>query len=518
MPGADLILKNANVLTVDQVRPTASLVAVKSDRIVLVGENSDLESTKGPGSKIIDCQGRTVVPGFNDAHCHISSMVRKLLSIDLSPSSVRSIAEIKKILFMAAQNTPQGQWLLGTDYNDFYLDERRHPTRLDIDEIVPEHPVVLCHKSLHICVLNSYALGLAGISNDTEEPAGTTIERELDSGEPNGVLHEMLGYIRNEVMPPLSESELNDGIALANQHYLSQGLTSLQYASVGNDLNRWQELKDYKGAGKLKSRVSMMSGIGYLKQFQEAGLAFRSGNNQLRLGGVKIILTETSGRLYPPQDELNHLVLNAHRAGFQVAIHAIEMEAVEAAVNALEYVRKHYPKHGQRHRIEHCSECPPQLLERLKIIQAVVVTQPPFLHYSGERYLAMVATERQPWLYRIRSLLEGGLVVAGSSDSPVVPDNPLTGINAAVSRRAENGQPVVPEEAITAEQALEMYTVNAAYASFDEEEKGSITPGKLADMVVLSDDSTKVPTEEIKDIKVEMTVIGGEVVWGGVIL
>ncbi|MFC2020541.1 amidohydrolase [Chloroflexota bacterium] len=515
MPVADLILKNANVLTLDPAQPTAGLVAVAGDLISLVADSASLELVSGPETKIIDCQGRTVVPGFNDAHCHILSLLRKLLGIDLSPSSVGSIADIKEALFRAAQKTPPGKWLIGTDYNDFYLAEKRHPTRLDIDEVTPEHPVVLCHRSLHACVLNSQALALVGISRETEEPAGASIERDLDSGEPNGLLFEMLGYIRNEVMPPLSETELDEAIALANRHYLSQGLTSLQYASVTNDFSRWQDFHHFKDTGKLQSRLSLMFGIESLSQFQEAGLTFGSGDNRLRLGGVKVIPTETSGQLYPSQEELNRLVLDAHLLGFQLAIHAIEQETVEAAIIALEYAQSRFPQADRRHRIEHCSECPPHLLERLKKLQAVVVTQPPFLYYSGERYLATVPADRLPWLYRIKSLLDGGLVVAASSDSPVVPDDPLVGIYAAVSRRAETGQQLLPGESISAGQALAMYTINAAYASFEEEIKGSIIRGKLADMVLLSDDPTQTPPEQIKDIRVEMTIIGGEVVWEG---
>ncbi len=515
MLAADLILKNANVVTVDPGRPTAELVAVKGDRILLVGDNQSLESVRGAKTRVIDCQGKTVVPGFNDAHCHVFSFLIKLLSIDLSPSSVSSISDIKATIRRKAGTTPLGQWIIGTDYNDFYLAEKRHPNRWDIDEVAPRHPVILCHRSLHACVLNSLALSLAGITRETEEPPGGQIARDLNSGEPNGLLFEMLSHIRNRVMPPLSEAEFTKSITLANQHYLSHGITSLQDVTVVNDFSRWQKFRRFKDNGKLKSRLYIVSGIEALGQFQEAGLAFHSGDSQLRLGGIKVAPTEAPGQLYPLQPELNQQVLDAHRAGFQLAIHAVLMSTVEAAIIALEYTHSQFSQAGRRHRIEHCSECPPHLLKRLKKLQVVVVTQPPFLYYSGERYLATVPADRLPWLYRIKSFLNSGLVVAGSSDSPVVPDNPLVGIYAAVTRQAESGQHLLPEECISASQALAMYTVNAAYASFEEGIKGSITQGKLADMVLLSDDPTKIPSEQIKDIKVEMTIIGGEVVWEG---
>jgi hypothetical protein len=453
------------------------------------------------------------VPGFNDAHCHILSFIRKRLSLDLSPSSVSSIADIKAAIRHQAQNTPPGEWLTGTDYNEFYLTEKRHPTRWDIDEVAPHHPVVLAHRSLHACVLNSLALSLAGITEETPEPSGGLIDRDLNTGKPSGLLLEMLGYIRERVVPPLSEEALTKGIALANQHYLSYGITSLQEATASNDLGQWQTFQRFKDTDKLQSRLSMMFDIKALSQFQEAGLTPGSGDSQLRPGGVKIMLGETTGQLQPPQPELNQQVFDAHQAGFQVAIHAIEQSTVAAAITALEYAHSQLPQAGRRHRIEHCAECPPRLLKRLSKLQAMIVTQPPFLYYSGERYLATLPASQLQWLYRIKSPLSSGLMVAGSSDSPVVPDNPLVGIYAAVTRQAESGQRLLPEECISAKEALAMYTINAAYASFEEDIKGSITPGKLADMVVLSHDPIKSPPELIKDIRVEMTIIDGKLAW-----
>ncbi len=515
MSAADIILKNASVITMDARQPAAELVAVTGDKISLVAGNDEVESVTGADTRVIDCQGKTVMPGFNDAHCHLFSFIRKLLGFDLSPSSVSSIADIKEAIRCRVQKTPPGDWLIGTDYNEFYLAEKRCPTRWEIDEVAPDHPVVLSHRSLHACVLNSRALSLAGINMETPDPPGGLIERDLATGEPNGVLFEMLGYIRERVLPPLSDEELGEGVALANRHYLSYGITSLQEATVSNDYRRWQIIGGFKESGKLRSRVYMMLGAHARRQFQEAGLTSGSGDSQMRLGAVKVMLSEATGQVQPPQEELNRLVLDCHQSGFQLAFHAIEEGAVAAAVSALEYVNDYSPVVGRRHRIEHCSECPPYLLERLKKMGAVIVTQPPFIYYSGERYLATVATSQLPWLYRIKSPLENGLVVAGSSDSPVVADNPLVGMYAAVTRKAESGQELLPEEAVSASQALALYTVNAAYASFEEDIKGSIAPGKLADIVVLSKDPAQVPPERIKDIKVEMTILGGEVVWEG---
>jgi predicted amidohydrolase YtcJ len=506
----DLILKNANVITMDAARPRAGLVAVSGDSIFFVGDNTELERLTGRSTKVIDGAGRTVVPGFNDAHLHLFSFVRKLLSIDLSPASVRSIQDIKEAVRRKAQATPPGTWISGTDYNEFYLEGRRCPTRRDLDEAAPDHPVVLSHRSLHACVLNSKALELAGISAATPEPPNARIERDLATGEPNGILIDMLGYVRSEVMPPFSEAEMAEGVALADRYFMSHGITSFQEATVSNDLARWETVCALKLNNDLQSRIAMMAGAPFWQEFKKMGLKTGYGDNLMQLGGVKFLL-----EMHPDQAELNRLALECHKAGFQLAFHAIAEETVDAAVNALEHVHKHSSVTGRRHRIEHCGECPPALMERIKKLGVVIVTQPPFIYYNGERYLATVPKTQQPWLYRIRSPLEAGITVAGSSDTPVVPADPLVGIYAAVTRKAEDGQVLLPEEGITAEQALALYTFNAAYTSFEEKTKGSIAPDKLADMVVLSDDPTRVPPEKIKDIKVEMTIIGGEVVWEG---
>ena len=209
------------------------------------------------------------------------------------------------------------------------------------------------------------------------------------------------------------------------------------------------------------------------------------------------------------------MVLLAHKSNFQVAIHAIEENTVAAAITALENALTQSPKPNHRHRLEHCSECPPNLLERLKKVNAFVVTQPSFIYYSGERYISQVESSKLRWLYRTGSFSQNGLGPAASSDSPVTSLNPMVGIYAATTRRAENHQVLLPEEAVSVEEALKMYTLNGAYTSFEEKLKGSISVGKLADLVVLSADPTKVNDEELKNIKVEKTIIGGKVFWEG---
>ncbi len=507
---ADIVLKNARVITMNASIPEAELVAVTGEKITTVGSRTLLDEVVDANTRVIDCEGRTVLPGFNDAHLHLFSLVRKLLSIDVSPAAVRSIADIKEAVRRKAERTPPGTWLSGTDYNEFYLAESRCPTRYDVDEAAPDHPVVLSHRSLHACVLNSRALELAGIGPETPEPPGGRIERDLITGEPNGILVNMLAHIRQNVMPPFSNAEMEEGFSLAGRQFLSFGITSIQEATFRNDPSRWQTIQRYQESGRMRTRVTMMAGPETRRRFQDEGMVSGSGDSRLRLGAVKFLL-----EVQPRQEELNNMAFDCHRAGWQLAFHAVAENTVAAAVRALECVDSRSPVAGRRHRIEHCGECSPPLLERIRRLGVVIVTQPPFIYYSGERYLATLDPHQLSWLYRTRSPLEAGVIVAGSSDAPVVPHNPLAGVGAAVTRRAESGQVLLPEEAISPLQALALYTINGAYASFEEDIKGSISPGKLADIVILSNDPTRAPPEAIKDIKVIMTMIGGEIVWEG---
>lgn len=515
-PPADLLLRNASVVTLDQAKPTAAIVAIKGNRILHVGNEEEAKSLTGAKTKIIDCGGKTVVPGFNDAHCHPLALAASLLSVDCGPRFARSIDELQARIRQRAEQTAKGEWIRATGYNEFYLAERRHPNRWDLDQAAPDRPVKLSHRSGHACVLNSLALKLLGICRETPEPWGGIIERDLELGDPNGLLFEMNPYVER-LMPPLSDEEMERGMALANEEWLSHGITSLQDATWSDSLKRWQTLRGFKERGRLCPRVSMMIGtedIADIKEFEGEGLLMETEPGAtLRLGGVKIVLHTTTGRLNPPQEDLNNLACQVHQAGLQLAFHVIEESEVEAAISALEYALLQTPKRDHRHRLEHCSVCPPPLVKRLKNIQAVVVTQPSFIYYSGERYVATVPASEFNWLYPIGSLLGSGLKVAASSDSPVVPSNPFIGLYAAVTRTAETGQALLPQEGIPTLKALEMYTLNSAYVSFEEKVKGRLAPGYLADLAVVSTDPTQVPPNTLKDIEVLMTMVDGEIVW-----
>jgi len=540
---ADLVLYNANVVTLDTNYPRAQLAAIRDGKVLAVAGNEVLKEFRGSRTIVIDCQGKTVLPGFNDAHCHLVALAKSLVSPNLGPAKVHSILDIQKEIRKLTQDLPPGNWIRAEGYNEFYLAEKRHPTRWDLDKATSVHPVELTHRSGHAHVLNSLALALVGISRETPEPLGGIIERDWETGEPDGLLYDMGNFLAKKV-PALGDRELRRGIKLANEKLLSLGITSIQDASPENDRERWQMFHQWKNEGSLKCRLSLMLGVeGFnqlvnchpepfassviasppsviaseAKQSHSAQDRLREEptvDNKIHLGGVKIILQETTGRLSPTERELEQMMLRIHQSNLQVALHAIEETTVEAACSILERVLQKSPCPDHRHRIEHCSVCQPQMAKCLASLSIVVVTQPAFIYYSGERYLKTVPKGQLQYLYPIATLLKAGVKVAAGSDCPMVPPNPLAGIYAAVSRMAETGGLVLLEERISPLEAIRMYTESAAYASFEETIKGSIAPNKLADLVVLNDDPTRVPIEEIKDLEVEITIIGGDVVWG----
>ena len=510
MLSVDLILYHARLIGAGLGCPDTGLVALRGGRIAAVTTNDRLEELKKTGTRTVDCEGGTLLPGFHDAHLHLFSMVRQELGVDLGSRKMNSLAELQAALRIRAGTTPHGDWVSGHGYDDFYLG--RHPNRHDLDAVTMEHPVVIAHRSLHACVLNSLALKLAGIDDATEETPGATIDREPETGMPSGLLYEMLGFVRNEIMPAPSAEELSTGLRRVNDYLLSRGVTSIQDASVGNTPARYRELREHIDRGDIECRLTMMAGGLLLDDFIFHGLGYRHGDYRLRLGAAKFMLNEVRGELRPSENELTALIGTAHRAGFPAAIHAVADRAVVAAARAINEVRKSHPA-PRRHRIEHAAECPPDLVRQLKVSGITMVSQPSFLYHSGERYLATVSTEKLPYLYPYRSWLAAAIPVAASSDSPVVPADPLTGVYAAVTRRTASGEVINPAECIPVSAALHLFTVGGAYAAGEEHVKGSLTPGKLADLVLLDEDPRAVPPEAIREINVRLTVIDGKVVW-----
>jgi len=509
----DLIIFNADIITMDANRPDACAVFVKEGKISAIGDTKSVMGFKQSHTHMLDLKGKTLCPGFIDAHMHFRAIAESLIDMDLGPKTgIQSIDDIQAIIHQRVLKSPAGEWIRGVGYNEVYLAEERHPDRWDLDRVSPHHPVKLTHRSGYAHVLNSRGLKKAGITRETSDPEGGIIDRDLKTGDPSGILYGM-GHYLSQRIPPVKQEELLRGVALADQRILSYGITSFQDASSRNNRERWHWFEELAAGGTLKPRVTMMLGLEGFKQHQEEAFSARMDPCQLSLGGVKVIIDETTGRLNPSQAELNEIVLSIHEAGQQAVIHAIENSAVEAAIAALENALKIFPRSDHRHRIEHCSLCPPDLSKKIASLGVFVVTHPAFVYYNGDRYLKTIPSEQLKFLYPISSLIKGGVYVAAGSDAPIITADPLSGIYGAVTRSTDTGKTVLADERIAVYDAIRMYTDLAAMSVFEEKIKGTISIEKYADFAVLSANPTRMQKDEIKDIDVEMTIVGGKTVW-----
>ncbi len=495
----------------DPAHPRAELIAVEGGKITAVAGNEALGTLKRKGTRVIDCAGKTLLPGFIDAHCHFHAFAKSLVYLNLSPGeNAGSIADIQKKIRDACERLPSGSWIRGKGYDEFWIKEGRHPTRWDLDAAAPLHPVKLTHRSGHAHVLNSLALRLAGIDEETGDPRGGLIDRETTTGVPTGILYGMGAYLATKI-PPLGDSEMERGAALANERLLSLGITSIQDASSSNGPDHWKRFEKWKRSGFLQPRITMMTGLNAFPGFDNESFFSDLAPELLRLGGVKIIADEVTGSLHPPREELNDTVRRIHAAGRQAVIHAIEETVIEAAGNAIEYAIQRIPRQDHRHRIEHCSVCRPAVLKRLARLGAVIVTQPGFIYRNGDRYLQTVPGDQLEHLYPVKSIMESGLLAAAGSDFPPADPNPMIGICAAVTRRTERGA-VLPQQRISVPDAIKMHTINAAAACFEDRTKGSLSPGKLADIIMLTENPLAVDPDHIKDIGVAMCMVGGTII------
>ncbi len=496
----------------DPALPEASLVAITGNTITAVAGNEALDSLRKPETKVVDCRGAALLPGFIDAHCHIHAYAEALASLSLSPrEGVHSIAGIQDRIRDYIHHRPPGIWVRGKGYNEFYLDEKRHPTRWDLDAAAPLHPVKLTHRSGHAHVLNSLALEQVGITPETGDPPGGLIDRDLETGLPTGILYGMGDYLAPRI-PAVEDAELEQGLARANTHLLACGITSIQDATSNNGMKQWNRFKSWKSRGLFQPRVTMMMGFNEFTEWRLYPFGSDKDSN-LRIGCVKIIVDHVTGSLRPGREELNEKISAIHDAGLQAAIHAVEEPEIQAACDSIEYSQRRYPRSDPRHRIEHCSVCPPYLAKRISDAGITVVTQPSFIFFSGDRYLETVPHGQQEHLYAIGSMLRSGVQVGFGSDFPISLPNPWTGIYAAVTRMTEGNRSVLPHEGVPVLDALRMHTHDAAAAGFEETIKGSITPGKLADLVLLNEDPRIIEAHRIKDIQVCLTMLDGRIVW-----
>lgn len=529
-----LALIHGNVITMDDTRPRAQAVLAIGDRIFRVGSDEEIEGLIDGETEVMDLEGRTLIPGFIDCHAHPIGYGQSLMSVNCGTPPLRSIGEMVESIREEAAERAEGEWIVGNGYDDFKLSERRHPSRWDLDSAAPNNPVIVNRLCGHISVVNTTALKLAGITVDTADPDGGRIDRDPETGEPTGVLR---GSARDpiwKVIPLPGPEQLRRAVNLAARDFLSRGVTSVSDAGVedGLSVRAYRAAIDEDGA---RTRVNLMMSAGLLGELAKLGLSTGFGDERLRIGAIKIVADGSSsgrtaalsepyldtpgntGIMYLSQEELDKEVLAAHRAGFQVGVHAIGDRAISAVLDSYEAALKELPKSDHRLRIEHCGICTPSIISRIRRLGVVPVPQPIFLYGEGESYRAGLGEDRVKWAYPLKSFLEGGIVTPMSSDCPATSGaeliSPLLGICVAVTRRTDAGRDLGPGQRIGVGDALRCYTLNSAYATFEEGAKGSIEAGKLADFAVLSDDPLSVEAEKIKDIGVEMTVVGGEVAY-----
>lgn len=508
-PPADLVVYGGTVLSQDPQQPTAEAVAIAGDRIVALGTEADLRPLVSPHTQLLDCHGHTVLPGFIDPHLHLFSWASRRCGADLS--AVGSIPELQRRLAMHLPRLQPGEWLRGYGYDEFRLTEKRHPTRSDLDAVCRERPIVIRHRSGHAAVLNTAGLNRAGIGPSFADRHGGYAERDA-SDQPTGVVYELEAWLRS-VIPRLPTARFRAAVQQSGQDLLRLGVTSFHDASAGNTLEDLTVFQQLAADGLLASRATVMIGSAALDQLLESRLEPFSGDERVRLGSVKIMLHESRGALHPDPAALGQLVWRAHQHGLQLAFHAVEEATIGLALDAVEQAQRRLFRPDHRHRIEHCSLCPPPFLEQLKTSGCAVVTQPDFVRRYGEKYVAEVAPEIHSWLYRTRSLIDHHIPVAGSSDCPIGPLAPLTSISTALTRQSQTGWEVNPAERVSLSQALELFTSAAAWVGFEENRKGRLTPGMLADLVILDGDISAIPAQAIGSLAVTTTIIGGRVVW-----
>ena len=531
---ASLVLVNARVVTLDPLNPRAEAVAIAGERIAAVDSEAQVSGLRGPKTGIIDCRGLTLIPGLNDAHTHILATAASLSGLDCGSADIGSVGDLLTAIRDRAAVLPPGQWVRGYGLEPGKLSESRYPTRRELDSVTPHHPVRLEHSSGHATLLNSRGLAAAGINADTPDPPDGVIERD-ENGLPTGFLLEMAAYLRERLGRTRSPEEMAAGVSHLSETLLRYGITSVQDAGPNNGADQWDTFQTLTSGQVFQPRVTMMAGIGRLQEISEAGLGWGSGDERLRIGHAKVMLTNATGQLTPAPQDLTELALQARDLGFPIAVHAIEQEAVEEAIRitalenaACDWTRENTTcpavKPRMRNRIEHCAECPPHLMNKLAHSGAMVVTQPGFMYWRGDGYLERVQLELLPYLYAFRKMMGLMIPVAFGSDSPVIGPNPWPGIYSAVTGttkanrqfpglRGEENSAGSSGNALTPLQALSAHTMAGARAEGMGRRKGMIRPGMLADVALLDRPLDKLVGREILPTRSLLTIVGGTIVW-----
>ena len=529
---ADLIIINANVRTMDGHRPTAAAIAVLGNRIVAVGANDEIKQLAGTATKVVDAQGQLVLPGFNDAHVHFMSGGFQLSSVDLRDADTPQ-EFANRIRDFVGEN-PAGRWITGGDWDHERWPDAKLPTKELIDEFTRETPVFVNRLDCHMTLANSLVLKLAGVTRDTKDPDGGVIVRDA-SGEPTGVLKDAAQNLVWKVFPPRSFNERLAAARAATDYAASLGVTSVQDMSAGIDVGVYQTLLD---RGELKTRIYAVWPLPNWERLAQTGVRARFGSPMLRNGGLKGFsdgsLGSTTALFFDPyvdepstcgipSDEMFpdgamlERVRGADKVGLQILIHAIGDRANDEVLSIYEQVQKETSDCDRRFRIEHAQHLRPQDIPRFARDKVIASMQPSHAIDDGRWADKRIGGERARNTYAFRALLDSGATLAFGTDWTVAPLNPLLAIYAAVTRRTLDGkhpQGWVPEQKVAVEEAVHAYTVGSAYAEFQEHEKGTITPGKLADISLLSHDIFKIDPIEIQNVSVVMTIMDGHVIFG----
>lgn len=528
------ILTAANIVTMTGDRPEA--LATRGEWIVATGDLVDLRA-QFADAQLHDFGTATIVPGFNDAHQHPTVAAEQALQVDLSPERIASTAELQDALRARAGETPAGEWIVGFGYDPFRSNAGVDLTRDDLDAVGSDHPILVVHVTLHSGVVNTRGLELAGLHTATDAPSGG--ELGIDgAGRLNGVLHDQSLYDlafpaftrRKTVVPPPSTANLQHALESFLGRLNAAGITSVGDALVGPP--GWQLLRSVADEGRLTVRVNALAAYEHLDYFRGLDSTPVSAESRLRIGGAKAfadgavnggtcLLEEPAvgrtghGIARVSRAELDAIVRDVHDAGWRVCVHANGDRAIRFVLDSIEQAQRGNPRADVRHRIEHTSVLNPGLVARMRELAVVAV---PFANYAlahGDKLRAFYGPERVEWMFAHRALLDAGVPVAGSSDYPCGPFEPLFAMQSCVARQDRTGAAFGASQRISAKEALGLYTTGAAYASGEEATKGRLAPGYLADLTVLGENPLAVNPTELAAVPVLETWVGGTPVWTG---
>ncbi len=531
---ADLVLLNGKIITIDEKESIAEAAAVKFGKIIAVGANNEIKSSIGKDTQVIDLNGKTVIPGLMDSHCHMTGTALSMMGvIDLSEEAgVKSIADIKEKISEKAKSTPKGEWIFGAREDDSKLAEKRHPTRWELDEGAPNHPVIISTVGGHFSIANSKAFEKAGITKNTKDPVGGMIERDPETKELTGGLHEeAVSMVRRAISDRKqpNREEAAEEIKKMMMANAASGLTCIYDNAGKSEINAVLELKD-KGELPIRFRVDI--GISQFRELNKIGMIYKPfGDEWIKICGLKIffdgaISARTAavsepylhrpnfyGVLSTTKELARKQILESYEADCRISAHANGDRAINMLLDIMEEAQKKYPRQDPRNRIIHCTVVNPEIISRIKKLELLPTLFGAYPYYHGDKLLPAFGEKRLENMFAARSFIDADVKVTANSDHDASPFPPLMGIHALVNRTTKAGKPIGQSQKISVMEALKLYTINAAYQSFDEEILGSIEVGKCADMVVLGKDILTVPKETIIDIPIDMTIVAGKVIY-----